>query len=235
MAVPIPSEERTFHPKRFRGAPRSLSTEPARGWLHHDATVRRNEQTVFEMSPTNMVTRGLSHVPPDTLAARTSLRMVPPPERPPHPEGRRNPHRVPPIPESRYGQFCPEGGMSVRPEVARAASSMATTSVKEHFIYGHVSTEAPAHPGKRIFPGSHERSTRGDMSLMKSGVKRVDITEACPSGHAIPGFSDIGRYSRPDDLSKMGKRTVKPEPWDPIRMFATYGRRHPAPAQACNV
>eukprot|EP00672_Neobodo_designis_P020762 CAMPEP_0174852226 /NCGR_PEP_ID=MMETSP1114-20130205/25252_1 /TAXON_ID=312471 /ORGANISM="Neobodo designis, Strain CCAP 1951/1" /LENGTH=233 /DNA_ID=CAMNT_0016086807 /DNA_START=107 /DNA_END=808 /DNA_ORIENTATION=- len=231
MAIPIPSAERSLPQKRYRGVPRSVSTEPAMPYLHRDHQEREHQQHVFESSPTNMVTRGLSSIPPETSGCKTTLRYIPAPEKHPHPEGRRNPHRVPPIPAERQQSLYPPGGMTVRPERARAATSMEQRT-DGHVIFSHVTPQGSSHPGKRIFPHANERSVKGDMSLIHGGVKRIDHQVKNPDANAIPGFNGMGRFSGVEEL-KMGKRAVAPEPYDPIRYFEMYGRRHPPPRQQC--
>jgi hypothetical protein len=223
--IPVPSEERTFYPKRFRGAPRYVNTEPAVAYLHNDAMRRSKEIATFANNPVNVIVRGLSQRPPSGSEHRQSLRHVDAPCPKEHPVGRRNPHRVAPIDDFHAEQLFPRGGMSVRPIVERAATSMEANN-QAHHIFAHVSYEAPAHPGRRVYPKAMERSTRGDLSLMHTGVKRVDIKVTNDDPNAIAGFTRMGQYSEAADRPS-GKKLVTAEPYDPVRIFESYGRRHP--------
>jgi hypothetical protein len=178
-----------------------------------------------------MVTRGLSSVPPEPNYSRTSLRHLPAPEKHASPVGRRNPHRVPPIPEERQQSLYPPGGMTLRPERARAASSMEGRT-DGHVIFAHMTSQGRHHPGKRSFAQANERSVRGDMSLEHNGVKRISPTVRNPDGNTVAGFSGMGRHSGVADTTG-GKKSVTPQPYDPIHFFEQYGRRHPPPQPAC--
>ena len=230
MAYPIPTDERTFHPKRFRGARRDVHPEKAEPYLHHDSQVRRAHQVIFEENPVHVIIRGLSQAPPSCTDYRATLRHIDPPSPMPHPERRRNPHKIPPLDEGFQREIFPNGGMSVRPAVAQAARVMEARD-DSHFILAHVSPQDGKHDGRRVFPNAYGRSTRGDMSLMHTGVKRVEQEASNPDPNSIPGFREMGRYSEPADKPS-GKKSVTPQPWDPIRYFDTYGRRHPLVLQS---
>jgi hypothetical protein len=220
--IPIPNEERSIRQKRFRGPPRDVHPDRAESYLHRDAARRETEISTFVNSPTNMVYRGLSKLPPVLNENHTSLRYIPAPQHTEHPVGRRNPHRVAPFeaPE----RIFPPGGLVERPERVRAATSMEAYPVGHH-IHAHVSGERPSPPGKRIFPEAMARSTKGDMSLARNGVKRVDLAVRNERDDAVTGFRSMGRFSTEDRPT--GKKLVTAEPYDPVRIFQTYGRRHP--------
>lgn len=229
--IPIPSEERSVHPKRFRGVPRLYDVTRSEPYLHTDQQRKQSEQERFTSSPYNMVHKGLSHEPPRLEDERRRLRHVTPPQPHEHPEGKRNPHRVPPIPDTLQRAIFPSGGLVERPEVTRAASCMETYSKDAHFILGHISQcdeILESKPGRRIFPKAHERSTRGDMSLAVSGVKRVPLPVRNAEEQFVAGFRGMGQQTDPSQL-KTGTRHVAPftNSWDPLHIFETYGRRHP--------
>jgi len=229
--IPIPSEERTLHPRRFRGVPRLYDLTRSEPYLHQDEQRKLSEQQRFMNAPHNMVHRGLSHEPPLLDETRRRLRHVEPPHPHEHHEGKRNPHRVPPIPEPVQRSIFPPGGLAERPEMVRAASCMESYSKPEtHFILGHISqcdAIADSKPGRKIFPHAHERSTKGDLSLQTSGVKRVPLPVRNPADDYVSGFRGMGKQSEANPPKTGMRLQSSAAPWDPLHIFETYGRRHP--------
>lgn len=229
MAYPVPSEERTIHQRRFRGVRREYNLDTCQSYLHADTQHRELAVSTMANSP-NFVERGLSQKPWQDKG-QLNRRHIAEPRMPERHEGRRNPHRVPPI--SRTPDF-PPGGMALRPERDMAVDRMASATTD--VIHGHLSAQSDVHHGKRIFvelrrqQDAARRSGKGDASLTHNGVKRVNLEERNPIDNAVPGFRDMGRFSEPSDKAS-GKKPVHAREYDPLRFFQQYGRKYPPPLQ----
>ena len=128
-------------------------------------------------------------------------------------------------------------GMSTRPAVEHAAKAMARDN-DASFVHAHLSCEPPRHLGKKmhspILDEVRQKALTGkrrDLSLAVSGVKKVEPYGELRSEVMVPGFHAMGERS--PDPRRTGKALVDPgEPYDPLRIFRDYGRRHPPPVPA---
>lgn len=224
MAIPIPSEERSQHPKLFRAREiRTFHGDP--DVLHRDAAVRRMHQEAFTSKDNRWL--GADEGP------RIGLKHVPAPDPQDTPVRKRPAHQCAPLTDDQilHKLFPIPGGMSEPPMVRQTAEMFAAQ--RSGLLQDGFSESAlkVAPNNRRTFPElraaqeERSRSGKGDLSIAHTGVRLVPMAPVrAASTEPVAGFKGMGVFSHDIESRRTGLRKVVPfsQPWDPLELKAKF-------------
>jgi len=248
MAIPVPSAERSMKPKLWRAVEVKDGARNADlDRLFYDRRKREHDQDVMVGRPCGLLIPGAT-TPSARVLEKASIQERPvgkghplPPPIVEHPHRKRmGRENCKPLSEAEVMQkLWAPGGLSEPVERRKAASVMEMQKDRE--LAFQLSPQKPHFDSKKAFPElrafqeERSRSSKGDASLAKTGVRKVDpryasedykrsLPEVKPGCHRresiidrgeVQGFFGMRAFERNRNT---GVKQIEPfsVPWDPL-------------------